>query len=58
MKFIHISDTHLVADRRGHYASDPAYKLQRAVQSINKYFCIWVSRMLLKNGLCLFGIGL
>jgi len=37
MKIIHISDTHLVADGRGHYASDPAYKLQRAVQSINKY---------------------
>lgn len=32
-----MSDTHLVADRKGHYASDPAYKLQRAVQSINKY---------------------
>lgn len=37
MKIIHISDTHLVAGGRGHYASDPAYKLQRAVQSINKY---------------------
>jgi 3',5'-cyclic AMP phosphodiesterase CpdA len=32
-----MSDTHLVADGRGHYASDPAYKLQKAIQSINKY---------------------
>lgn len=37
MKFIHISDTHLVSKRGGHYASDPYLKLKRAIQSINKY---------------------
>ena len=37
MKFIHISDTHLVAHGEGHYASDPAYKLKKAIESINTY---------------------
>lgn len=37
MKFIHISDTHIVSKNKSHYASDPAYKLKKAVESINKY---------------------
>ena len=37
MKFIHISDTHIVQKNRGLYASDPIYKLKKAVESINKY---------------------
>jgi Icc protein len=37
MKFIHLSDTHLVSGRNGHYASDPYLKLKRATESINKY---------------------
>jgi Icc protein len=37
MKIIHISDTHLVSKRAGHYASDPILKLKKAVESINKY---------------------
>ncbi len=37
MKFIHLSDTHLVANKGSLHASDPIYKLRRAVQSINKH---------------------
>ncbi|MDX1809153.1 MAG: phosphodiesterase [Sulfurospirillaceae bacterium] len=37
MKFIHISDTHIISGNKSHYASDPIYKLKKAVESINKY---------------------
>jgi 3',5'-cyclic-AMP phosphodiesterase len=36
LKFIHLTDTHLVAPGRALYGSDPAHRLQRAIDSINR----------------------
>ena len=35
LKFIHLTDTHLLALGRSLYGTDPAWRLERAIQSIN-----------------------
>lgn len=37
LKFIHLTDTHLLALGRSIYGTDPAWRLERAIQSINAH---------------------